>query len=73
MPVPSPSTLGLVIQRRQRQEDLVRGGGVSPAPFSLHHGESTYLGPEGDAEDREVALFLIEQLQAYNAGTLCVP
>jgi hypothetical protein len=34
-------------------------------------GTGTYLGPEGDAEDREVAQFLIEQLANYNAGTLC--
>jgi hypothetical protein len=36
-------------------------------------GSGDYLDPEAGGEDRELALFLTDQLRAYSAGSLCLP
>jgi hypothetical protein len=36
-------------------------------------GSGSYLDPEAGGDDRELALFLTDQLRAYSAGSLCLP
>jgi hypothetical protein len=53
-------------------EETVQAGHILLLSLAFD-GTGTYLGPEGAADDREVALFLTDQLRAYNAGSLCLP
>jgi hypothetical protein len=81
---PDDAAYGLAAQLLAAQANLAAGAAYCPASDQAvqagqllllsvaFDGTGDYLGPGGDAEDREVALFLIEQLQAYNAGRLCV-
>jgi hypothetical protein len=51
-------------------DQAVRAGQLLLVSLSFD-GAGDYLGPDQAPEDREVALFLVEQLGLYNAGQLC--
>jgi hypothetical protein len=82
---PGNAAYGLASQLMAAQLNLAAGTELCPAVdeavqaaqlllLSLEFdGSGDYLGPDAAVDDRELALFLVDQVQAYNAGTLCLP